>query len=188
MKKITECYTLAMGTEEIVLGGGCFWCTEAVFAMLKGIEKVEPGYAGPARETAPTYEEVGSGTTPYAEATRIIYDPDKLAFEEILQVFFASHDPTSINRQGNDVGPQYRSVIFYTTEKQRQKAEHYIGVLNKAGYAKPIVTAVEPLEAFYLAEGYHQKYFEAHKDAPYCELIITPKVEMVGKKFKHLLK
>ena len=182
-------------TERIVLGGGCFWCTEAVFTMLKGVKSVEPGYAGPATATAPTYEQVSTGKTPYVEAIEIVYDPDQLAFEEILQVFFASHDSTTLNQQGADVGPQYASVIFYTTPRQQEKSQHYIDVLNKGGYvhpadggARPIVTRVEMLQAFYKAEDYHKNYFERNKSAGYCQVVIAPKVEKVGEKFKHLLK
>lgn len=176
-----------METETIVLGGGCFWCTEAVFLMLKGVKSVEPGYAG-GHVRNPTYEQVSTGETGHAEVIKIVYDPNKLAFEEILRVFFASHDPTTLNRQGNDVGSQYRSAIFYTTPRQGEKAKHYIDVLNKSGVQR-IVTEVTPLgDTYYPAEDYHKKYFENHKDAPYCELVIAPKVEKVGQKFKNLLK
>lgn len=175
-----------MDTEEIVFGNGCFWCTEAVFQMIKGVVSVEPGYSG-GTVANPTYEQVSAGNTGHAEVIKIVYNPDIVSYEEILQVFFASHDPTSLNRQGNDVGPQYRSVIFYSTERQKEKAEHYIMVLNKTT-VKPIVTAVEPLKEFYPAEDYHKKYYEAHKDAPYCQLVIEPKVEKVQAKFKNLLK
>ena len=157
--------------ETIVFGGGCFWCTEAVFLMIKGVESVEPGYAG----------------SPKVEVVKIVYDPDRIAFPELLQIYFASHDPTQADGQGSDVGPQYRSVVFYTTERQKQMTEHYIRNLGY-GFVKPIVTSVEPLQKFYKAEDYHQKYYEAHKDAPYCQLIIAPKVEKVQKKFKDLLK
>ncbi len=157
--------------------------------MLKGVKSVEPGYAG-GHVANPTYEQVSRGNTGHAEVIRFEYDPDVLSFEELLRVFFASHDPTTPNRQGNDVGPQYRSVVFYTTPRQKEKAEHYIATLNgSAAYIeKPIVTTVEPLAAFYPAEDYHKKYYEAHKDAPYCELIIDPKVDKVKEKFPHLLK
>ena len=179
-----------MESETAVVGGGCFWCTEAVFKMLKGVRSVEPGYAGPSTRSgqAVTYEEVSSGLTPYVEVIKIEYDPDKLAFEEVLRVFFASHDATQLNRQGNDIGPQYASVIFYTTPRQKEKAEHYISVLQNGENGKPIVTRVEPLITFYPAEDYHKNYFENHKDASYCELIIEPKVEKVQKKFAHLVK
>lgn len=176
-----------MQTETIVLGGGCFWCTEAVFLMLKGVQSVEPGYAGGQVEN-PTYEQVSGGTTGHIEVIKIDYDPEKLAFEEILRVFFASHDPTTLNQQGNDIGPQYNSAIFYTTPRQQEKAQHYIDVLNKGGYVKPIVTQIRPLEKFYIAEDYHKNYYERNKSAGYCQLVIAPKVEKVGEKFKHLLK
>ena len=196
------CYTCGMDagldTEEVVLGGGCFWCTEAVFAMLKGVRTVEPGYAcsadaaqlmpTDAHAKPPTYEAVSAGGTPYVEVIRVTYAPNHLSFEEILRVFFATHDGTSLNRQGNDVGPQYASVIFCTTPRQQEKAQHYITVLNAGNFVRPIVTRVEPLGAFYVAEDYHQRYYEQHKDAPYCELVIAPKVGKVETSFKHLLK
>jgi len=178
-----------MEQETIVFGGGCFWCTEAVFLMIKGVISVEPGYSGPEYKTVkgPSYEEVSTGTTRYVESAKIVYDPDHIAFPELLQVYFGSHDPTTPNRQGNDVGPQYRSAIFYTTERQKQMSEMYIQNIQMLVPNK-IVTTVEPLVQFYKAEDYHQKYYEAHKDAPYCQLVITPKVEKVQEKFKNLLK
>lgn len=173
--------------ETIVFGAGCFWCTEAVFLMIKGVLSVEPGYAGPEYNTSkgPSYEEVSTGTTPYVESAKVVYDPDHISFPELLQVYFGSHDPTQTNGQGNDIGPQYRSVIFTTTDRQKQMAEHYIQMLSMG---KPIVTTVEPLVRFYKAEDYHQKYYEHHKDAGYCQLVIAPKVEKVQSKFKDLLK
>ncbi len=179
-----------MERETIILGGGCFWCTEAVFKMLKGVHSVEPGYAGGEIEN-PTYEQVSTGTTGHVEVIKLEYDPEQLAFEEILRVFFASHDATQLNRQGNDIGPQYASVIFYTTDRQKEKSEHYVGVLNASAertQGKPIVTRIEPLKDFYFAENYHKDYFKNHKGAQYCELIIEPKVEKVQEKFAHLLK
>lgn len=178
-----------METETIVFGGGCFWCTEAVFLMIKGVERVEPGYAGPLhkRSTGPTYEEVSTGETPYVESAQVTYDPDKIAFAELLQVYFGSHDPTTPNRQGNDVGPQYRSAIFYTTQRQKMMSEVYIKNIQHL-FDKPIVTTVESLVQFYAAEDYHQKYYENHKDAGYCQLIIAPKLEKVEEKFQNLLK
>ena len=182
--------------ETIVFGGGCFWCTEAIFRMIKGVESVEPGYAGPeykvsqslpAGRQGPSYEEVCSGTTPYVESAKVVYDPDQIAFPELLQVYFGSHDPTQANGQGNDIGPQYRSVVFYTTERQREMTEHYIKMIQ-GGFVKPIATSVEPLRQFYVAEDYHKKYFENHKDAGYCQLVIAPKVEMVQNKYKNLIK
>jgi len=175
-----------MHRETIVLGGGCFWCTEAVFTMLKGVVSARPGYAGGATQN-PTYEQVSTGTTGHIEVIEVVYDPDQLSFEEILQVFFDTHDPTTPNRQGNDVGPQYHSAIFYTTPRQKEKAEHYIGLI-KNKFTKPIVTTVAPLITFYLAEDYHHQYYEHHKDAPYCELIIEPKIAKVETKFRSLLK
>lgn len=178
-----------METETIVFGGGCFWCTEAVFLMIKGVVSVEPGYAGPkhARSGGPTYEEVSTGETLYVESAKVVYDPDKIAFAELLQVYFGSHDPTTPNRQGNDVGPQYRSAIFYTTERQKMMSETYINNIQHA-HEKPIVTTVEPLVLFYKAEDYHEKYYENHKDAGYCQLVIAPKLEKVEQKFQNLLK
>lgn len=175
-----------MDTEEVVLGGGCFWCTEAVFTMLKGIVSVEPGYSG-GSVVNPTYEQVSAGNTGHIEVIRIVYHPDQLSFAEILQVFFETHDPTTPNRQGNDVGPQYHSAVFYTTDRQKEKTEHYITMI--AGrFTKPIVTTIAPLKNFYKAEDYHQKYYENHKDAGYCQVIIEPKIEKVQTKFKDLLK
>ena len=155
--------------ETIVFGAGCFWCTEAAYQMLKGVESVEPGY------------------TNHIEVAKIEYNPDEISFEELLMVFFAIHDPTSIDRQGNDVGLQYNSAIFYTTESQKRRAEHYVKVLNEKLGAK-IVTQMRPLKTFYPAEDYHKKYYESHRDSPYCHLIIDPKVDKVREKFKNILK
>ena len=181
-----------MGHETIVFGGGCFWCTEAVFLMIKGVQSVEPGYAGPMHKNSkgPSYEEVSTGTTPYVESAKVVYDPDAISFPELLQVYFGSHDPTQANGQGNDIGPQYRSVVFYTTMRQREMTEHYIHNLDELVYkgVKKVVTTVEPLQEFYKAEDYHQKYYENHKDAGYCQLVIAPKVEKVQAKYKNLLK
>jgi peptide-methionine (S)-S-oxide reductase len=167
--------------QKIVFGGGCFWCTEAVFKMLKGVSRVEPGYAGGTKEDA-TYERVSTGRTGHAEATLVEYDPAEVSFRDLLTVFFASHDPTTPNRQGNDVGPQYRSAIFYTTEAQKEEAEAYITGIEGA------VTELAPLVEFFPAENYHRDYYEAHKDAPYCQIIINPKLEKVQKEFANLLK
>ncbi len=178
-----------MQHETIVFGGGCFWCTEAIFLMIKGVESVDPGYAGPEYKTSkgPSYEEVSTGETPYVESARVVYDPDQIAFPELLQVYFGSHDPTTPNRQGNDVGPQYRSAVFYTTERQKQMTEMYIQNIQ-VNFSNKIVTTVEPLIQFYVAEDYHKKYYENHKGAAYCQLVIAPKVEKVQEKFKNLLK
>lgn len=155
--------------------------------MLKGVEAVEPGYAG-GHVPNPTYLEVSTGDTGHAEVVRVTYNPDEVSFEELLQVFFSSHDATQVGGQGNDVGPQYRSVIFYTTERQKEKAEHYISLLNKSFGAVPTTTEVEPLQTFYPAEDYHKDYFANNKGAGYCKLVIVPKVEKVEQKFKSLLK
>ena len=165
--------------------------------MIKGVESVDPGYAGPeypvkgvphgASKSGPSYEEVSTGTTSYVESAKVVYDPDQIAFPELLQIYFGSHDPTTPNRQGNDVGPQYRSAVFYTTERQKQMTEMYIKNIQ-INFSNNIVTTVEPLVQFYKAEDYHQKYYENHKGAAYCQLVITPKVEKVQEKFKDLLK
>lgn len=163
-----------------VFGGGCFWCTEVVFKMLKGIKEALPGYAGGSKEDA-TYNKVSGGKTSHAEVVYIEYDPDEISYRDLLTVFFASHDPTTPNRQGNDIGPQYRSVIFYTDEKQKEEAEKYIGEIEGA------VTELEPLKEFFPAEDYHKNYFENHREQLYCELVINPKLEKVQKEFARLL-
>lgn len=174
-------------TETIVFGGGCFWCTEAVFRMLKGVMSVEPGYAGGTVEN-PTYEQVCGGSTGHAESVRIIYDPTLVSYRSLLLVFFGSHDPTTRNRQGNDVGTQYRSVIFYTTQEQKTEAEKFIREINDSNKdGKPIVTEVEPLKKFYEAEDYHKDYFKQNPGNPYCEIVINPKLEKVQKEFADLI-
>ncbi len=160
--------------------------------MLKGVKSVEPGYAG-GTVTNPTYEQVSGGKTGHIEVIKIIYNPDEIAFEELLRVFFATHDATTIDRQGNDIGPQYNSAIFYTTPRQQEKARHYIDVINRAGHVQPIVTQVRPLGSppaggFYPAEDYHKNYYERNKSAGYCQLVIEPKIDKVEQKFKDLLK
>ncbi len=173
--------------ETAIFGGGCFWCTEAVFLMLRGVQAVAPGYAG-GTTANPTYEQVSSGRTGHAECIKIDYDPKQIAFHDLLTVFFASHDPTTPNRQGNDVGTQYRSAIFYTTPGQKAEATQFIAELSQVPGGKPIVTEIAPLAEFWPAEDYHQKYYESHKDAPYCQLVIDPKVEKVQEQFAELLK
>ncbi len=173
--------------EIAIFGGGCFWCTEAVFKMLKGVKSVAPGYAG-GKTKNPTYEEVSTGETGHAEATRVEFDPALISFRDLMTVFFASHDGSSLNRQGNDIGTQYRSVIFYTTPEQRIEAEKFIGELNRSNPdGKPIITQVEPLDTFWPAENYHQDYYAHHKDAAYCQLVINPKLEKVQHLFADLL-
>lgn len=169
-----------------VFGGGCFWCTEAVFSMLKGVVSVKPGYSG-GSVSKPTYEQVSMGNTGHAEVIRFEYDPSLIGYDDLLNVFFATHDPTQLNRQGNDVGPQYRSVVFYADDAQRQAAEAFIAGL-KADDLK-VVTALEPLGEFWPAEDYHMKYYEQHKeDNPYCQVVIEPKLKKVHEKFARLLK
>lgn len=179
-------YTYIM-REKIVFGGGCFWCTEAVFKMLKGVESVTPGYTG-GSVPHPTYEEVCTGDTGHAEGVQIEYNPKEVTFENLLTVFFASHDPTTKNRQGNDVGTQYRSAIFYETPEQKKIIDAYIKELNDRPGGSPIVTEVTPLTVFYPAENYHKDYFAHHTEAPYCQLVINPKLEKVQEKFTQLLK
>lgn len=176
-----------MKNEQAIFGGGCFWCTEAVFKMLKGVYKVDPGYSGGATSN-PTYDEVSSGKTGHAECTRVEFNPDEISYKDLLTVFFGSHDPTTLNRQGADVGTQYRSVIFYTTENQKKIAEDLIKEINDSNkLGKSVVTEVVPLGEFYVAENYHKDYYERNKEAPYCELVINPKLEKIVKEFGDLL-
>ena len=170
-----------------MFGGGCFWCTEAVFNMLRGVISVAPGYAGGTVEH-PTYEQVSTGTTGHAEVIKFEYDPAIISYNDLLNVFFATHDPTTLNRQGPDEGPQYRSAIFYSDDEQKRAAEAFIANLNASSHGAPIVTTVEPLGVFWPAEDYHQQYYEHHKDAPYCQVVINPKLEKVQEKFSALLK
>ncbi|MBI4089075.1 peptide-methionine (S)-S-oxide reductase MsrA [Candidatus Kaiserbacteria bacterium] len=178
--------------EIAVFGGGCFWCTEAVFKMLDGVVSVAPGYAGGLTglpQAAPTYEQVSTGLTGHAEVTRIEYDPAKISFRTLLTVFFATHDPTTVNRQGNDVGTQYRSIILYTTPAQKGEAEAFIREVNKSSKeGGRVVTEVKPLAAFYEAESYHKDYFARNPEQAYCNLVISPKIEKVQKEFAELLK
>jgi peptide-methionine (S)-S-oxide reductase len=175
-------------TETAVFGGGCFWCTEAVFNMLNGVVSVAPGYSG-GNVAHPTYEQVSSGTTGHTEVVKFDYDPSLISYEDLLNVFFATHDPTAVDRQGNDMGPQYRSAIFYTNEEQKEAAERFIAKLNASSASgAPIVTSIESFKEFWPAEDYHVKYYEHHKNAPYCRLVINPKLEKVQEKFSSLLK
>lgn len=175
-------------TEIAIFGTGCFWCTEAVFETLEGIKKAESGYAG-GHVSNPSYEQVTSGNTGHAECSRIYFDPKTITYKEMLEAFFRSHDPTSLNRQGNDVGPQYRSVIFYTTPEQKTIAEATILELNKSGaYANPIVTELSKAPTFYVAEDYHQNYFANNPEQSYCAYVIAPKLDKFKKVFKDKLK
>lgn len=174
--------------ETVVLGGGCFWCTEAIFKMFKGIISVVPGYAGGYKEF-PIYEEVMAHKTGHAEVVKIEYNPYIISFNQILTIFFSSHDPTSVNRQGLDVGEQYRSVIFYTTFEQKRLARMFITLLNRSTkMGRPIVTQVLALENFYPAETYHRDYYKKHPQQPYCQIVINPKLKKVQEKFSNLLK
>lgn len=181
-----------MKKEIVVFGGGCFWCTEAVFRMMKGVISVVPGYAGGkpiSHGEKPNYEIIHSGDTGYAEVVRIEYDREKLSFKELLTVFFGSHDPATPNRQGPDVGSEYRSAIFYTTPEQKNQAEAFIREINaSSGEGKPIVTEVLLLTQFYKAEEEHRNYYEKNKSNRYCELVINPKLEKVQRQFASLLK
>jgi peptide-methionine (S)-S-oxide reductase len=171
-----------------VFGGGCFWCTEAVFKMLKGVISIMPGYAG-GSVVNPTYEQVSGGRTGHAEAAKIEFDADIISYDTLLTVFFASHDPTTLDRQGADVGPQYRSVIFYTSEEQKTAAEKFIEELNSSNeMGAPIVTEVKPLDVFYPAEEYHRDYYSKNSGEPYCQVVINPKLQKVKQKFAELLK
>ena len=175
-------------TETAVFGGGCFWCTEAVFASLKGVKSAMPGYTG-GTLVHPTYEQVSAGNTGHVESIRIEYDPSVIAYVDLLTVFFNSHQPTTSNRQGSDVGTQYRSAIFYADQSQKEQAEALIKELTDThAYDRPIVTEVMPLGEFYPAEDYHKDYYLNHPADPYCQLVIAPKLEKLQKRFAVLLK
>ncbi len=174
--------------EIAVFGGGCFWCTEAVFDELQGVRSVVSGYTGGSVKN-PTYEQVCGGRTGHAEAIRLEYDPAQISFRDLMMVFFATHDPTTLNRQGNDVGTQYRSAIFYAGERQKEEAAAFIKELDEAkAFKNPIVTALEPLTEFYEAEKYHQKYYVNNSYQPYCQITIPPKLHKLHKQFAALLK
>jgi peptide-methionine (S)-S-oxide reductase len=178
----------AATTETITLGGGCFWCTEAVFEELKGVTKVESGYSG-GTVVNPSYEQVCSGKTGHAEVSQVTFDPKVISLKQILEVFFTVHDPTTLNRQGNDVGTQYRSVIFYRNDEQKAIAQQVINEIEAEKiWRGKIVTELAPFKAFYKAEDYHQEYFRLHGEAPYCQVVIEPKVAKFRKKFQSLLK
>jgi len=177
-----------MGEETAVLGGGCFWCLEAVFQQIKGVTSVESGYAGGFTEN-PTYDQVCSGKTGHAEVIRIIYDPKIISYRQLLEVFFYVHDPTTLNKQGNDIGEQYRSIILFTDSEQEKIAKGLIMELDeKKFWADSIVTEIEPLKVFYKAEDYHQSYYKENTAQPYCQLVISPEVEKFQEKFADLLK
>ncbi len=174
--------------EVATLGGGCFWCLEAVYDELRGVEKVESGYAG-GHTPNPTYREVCTGTTGHAEVVQITYDPREISYRDLLDVFFTIHDPTTLNRQGADIGPQYRSIILYHTPEQRAAAEAAIAELTEAKiWPDPIVTEVVPFSVFYKAEDYHQNYFANNPNQPYCRLVVAPKVAKARQKYVERLK
>lgn len=175
-------------TDTATFGTGCFWCTEAIFQDVEGVLKVNSGYSGGFVEN-PDYKQVCDGTTGHAECLNIVYDATKISFDELLEIFWQVHDPTTLNRQGNDIGTQYRSVIFYHTDQQKQKAEKYKDALNKSGaWDKPVVTTLEPFVKFYPAEDYHQNYYNQNTGQGYCQFVIRPKVEKFQKVFKSKLK
>ncbi len=175
-------------TQIATFAGGCFWCTEAVFLELEGVKSVTAGYTGGNLDN-PTYEQISSGTTGHAEATQIVFDPKKVTFETLLEVFFATHDPTTPNRQGADIGTQYRSEIFCHNGDQKQKAENYIALLTKSNtFEQPIVTKISAVDIFYKAENYHQNYYNLNKNQSYCHYVITPKIEKVRHQFENKLK
>jgi peptide-methionine (S)-S-oxide reductase len=175
-------------TEIATFGAGCFWCVEAQFQQLEGVEKVESGYSG-GHLASPTYKQVCTGTTGHAEVCNIYYDPSKISYDELLAAFWTAHDPTQLNKQGNDVGTQYRSVIFYHNDEQQQKAEEYKKKLNEEkAFNSPVVTEISPATKFYKAEDYHQNYYNENGSQPYCTFVVQPKLEKFKKVFKDKLK
>jgi peptide-methionine (S)-S-oxide reductase len=174
--------------ETATLAAGCFWCTEAAFSIIKGVERIEPGYTG-GKIPNPSYEQVSTGKTGHAEAAQVHFDPKVISYREILEIFFTIHDPTSLNRQGADIGTQYRSAIFYSSPEQKATAEELIEELNKEGvWDRPIVTAVEPLKEFYEAETYHKDYYKKHPKEQYCQAVITPKIAKLQQHFADKIK
>ncbi|QQT26658.1 peptide-methionine (S)-S-oxide reductase MsrA [Sphingobacterium spiritivorum] len=168
----------------VTFGGGCFWCTEVIFQNTDGVKSVLPGYMG-GKNDHPTYEQVCTGTTDHVEVVQLDIDESKVSFEDLLKIFFKTHNPTTLNRQGNDVGTQYRSVVFYHNEEQKEKAEHFIQQLDAEHvYADPVVTAVEPASTFWEAEDYHHNYFNSHPENPFCSVVIAPKLQKFLKEFK----
>ena len=178
--------TAAKGTEVVTLGGGCFWCIEAAFDELEGVERVESGYSG-GSVANPTYRQVCTGTTGHAEVIQITFDPGVISLKELLEIFFTVHDPTTLNRQGPDIGPQYRSVFFYRNQEQKSTAEQVIKEIQKVWNA-PIVTEIAPFLGFYKAEDYHQEYFKLSGEQPYCRLVIAPKMAKFRQHYRDKLK
>lgn len=180
--------TKSMKNETITLGNGCFWCTEAIFQQVKGVNKVTSGYSGGHVEN-PTYEQVCGKETGHAEVLQIEFDPTVITVDELLEIFWQTHDPTTLNRQGNDVGPQYRSVVFYHNEQQKERAIYFKNQLDASkAFDAPIVTAIEPFKNFYPAENYHQDYYNRNGNQPYCYFVIRPKLEKFEKAFKDKMK
>ncbi|MES2576634.1 MAG: peptide-methionine (S)-S-oxide reductase MsrA [Bacteroidota bacterium] len=176
------------GLEVATFAGGCFWCTEAVFLELNGVKKVVSGYIG-GNTVNPTYKDICNGDTGHAEAIEITFDPSQISFGELLEIFFATHDPTTLNRQGNDVGTQYRSEIFYHNPTQKQVSEDYIALMTSENtFGKPIVTKISAASKFYIAEDYHQNYYNQNKTQGYCSYVITPKIEKLKKMYQDKLK
>ena len=176
------------GMEVAILAGGCFWCTEAVFLELNGVQSVVSGYIG-GKTINPTYKEISNGDTGHAEAIEITFDPAKISFGELLEIFFATHDPTTLNRQGNDIGTQYRSEIFYNNAAQKQLSEDYIALMTTENtFGKPIVTKISAATTFYEAEDYHQNYYNQNKTQGYCSYVITPKIDKLKKMYQDKLK
>jgi peptide-methionine (S)-S-oxide reductase len=174
--------------ETAIFGAGCFWCTEAVFSRLKGVISVTSGYAG-GHLKDPNYDQVNSGNTGHAEVLKIEFNPNVINYDTLLDVFFHTHDPTTLNRQGNDVGEQYRSIILYNSDEQKSLAEKKIDSLSESGeFNDPIITQIEPLDKFYPAENYHQDYYQNNQTAPYCQLVIAPKLGKFEKKYQSLIK
>jgi peptide-methionine (S)-S-oxide reductase len=180
--------SMSQNEQTAIFGGGCFWCVEAVFDRLEGVTSVESGYSG-GRVENPTYRQVCGGDTGHVEVVRVTFDPSRITYRDLLEVFFEIHDPTTLDRQGNDVGEQYRSVIYYTSGDQKREAEETIARLNaEHRFANPIVTAVEPAQKFYIAEDYHQEYYDNNRMQPYCMFVISPKVKKLEKKFAEKLR
>jgi len=170
-------------TQTAVFGGGCFWCIEAVFDQLEGVESVESGYMG-GKNPNPTYQQVCGGDTGHVEVVRVTFDPQQISFNDLIDVFFTVHDATTLNRQGNDMGTQYRSVVFYTSDEQKTQAEKAIENLNGSrAYSSPVVTAVEPAKDFFVAEKYHQEYYANNSSQPYCQFVISPKMKKFQQKY-----
>lgn len=185
---VTTGQQIPRAREVATLGGGCFWCTEAVFTQLKGVEKVESGYAGGSLPD-PTYEQVCDGDTGHAEVINVTFDPDIISYRQLLNIFFTVHDPTTLNRQGADVGTQYRSVIFFRNEEQKRVAEEVMHEIDDSGiWGRPAVTEIRPFDTFYKAEDYHQEFFARNPRQGYCTVVIAPKVLKFRKKYADLLK